>query len=370
MTIRVLHFYRTYWPDSFGGGERVIATVAKGAAAHGVQTEILSLSADPAASCNEHEGVRAEKVAYRIRPGGVEMSFGAIGKLREMAEYADLINYHYPYPFADMAHLAGRIRKPFVVTYHADIVGRRALDAAYHPLRHWFLSRADRILATSQNYVETSPVLARHRNRTSVIPLGMFDLSGELDQERVAHWRERLPEEFLLFTGVFRYYKGLEYLLQAAAKTGIDVVLVGGGPEEDLWRKKGQGHANLHFLGSLEDADKYALLSLCRAFLFPSHLRSEAFGLSLVEASMFGKAMISCEMGTGTSFVNQDGVTGLVVPPADSEALAEAMRRLFEDDALARQFGKAARRRYEELFTAERMAAAYADLYREVVGKD
>lgn len=367
MTIRVLHFYRTYWPDSFGGGERVIATIAQGAALHGIDTEILSLSRDPASSQPMHNGIRAEKVGYRFRPGGVEMSLKAIGKLQEMARSADIINYHYPYPFADMAHLGGRIGKPFVVTYHSDIVGRRTLDTAYSPLRNWFLSRANRILATSQNYADSSPVLARHADRTQIIPLGMFDRSGELDEAGIAHWRKRLPKRFLLFTGVFRYYKGLDYLLQATAKTGIDVVLVGGGPEEEKWKEKGRGINNLHFLGSLDDDDKYALLSLSDGFLFPSHLRSEAFGLSLVEAAMFGKPMISCEMGTGTSFVNKNEETGIVIPPADVEALAAAMQCLFDDQALAAKYGKAARKRYEDLFTADRMAASYADLYHEIM---
>jgi len=74
--------------------------------------------------------------------------------------------------------------------------------------------------------------------------------------------------------------------------------------------------------------------------------------------------MISCEIGTGTSFVNADGETGIVVKPDDTAALAAAMNRLFEDESLAKQYGAAARKRYEKLFSANALGAAYAALYR------
>jgi glycosyltransferase involved in cell wall biosynthesis len=123
------------------------------------------------------------------------------------------------------------------------------------------------------------------------------------------------------------------------------------------------------FVGALDDADKVALLTLCYAMAFPSHLRSEAFGISLLEGAMFGKPMISSEIGTGTTYINVDGDTGLVVPPDDSVAFGTAMRTLWENPALAAEMGKRAALRYEELFTAERMAANYTALYRELVAK-
>ena len=79
------------------------------------------------------------------------------------------------------------------------------------------------------------------------------------------------------------------------------------------------------FLGAIPDEDKVALLTLCYGVVFPSHLRAEAFGVSLLEGAMFGKPMISSEIGTGTSHVNVGGVTGLVVPPGDSAALRAAL---------------------------------------------
>jgi rhamnosyl/mannosyltransferase len=82
---------------------------------------------------------------------------------------------------------------------------------------------------------------------------------------------------------------------------------------------------------------------------------------------MFGKPLISCEIATGTTYVNRDGVSGLTVPPADPSALREAMGRLWNDDNLASNLGLGARKRYEELFTAGKMAKSYAGLYRELL---
>jgi rhamnosyl/mannosyltransferase len=121
------------------------------------------------------------------------------------------------------------------------------------------------------------------------------------------------------------------------------------------------------FAGALDEADKTALLSLCHGLVFPSHLRSEAFGISLLEAAMYGKPMISCEIGTGTTYINLDGETGLAVPPSDPAALRGAMQTLWDNPELARRMGARAEQRYHELFTSERMAASYADLYKELV---
>jgi glycosyltransferase involved in cell wall biosynthesis len=87
----------------------------------------------------------------------------------------------------------------------------------------------------------------------------------------------------------------------------------------------------------------------------------------LVEAAMFGKPQISCEIGTGTSFVNAHGETGIVVPPEQPDKLARAMNQLLREPATADAMGLAARSRYERLFSGDALGKSYADLYREVV---
>jgi rhamnosyl/mannosyltransferase len=120
-------------------------------------------------------------------------------------------------------------------------------------------------------------------------------------------------------------------------------------------------------VGQISEAEKVALLKACRALVLPSHLRSEAYGMVLVEASLYGKPMISCEIHTGTSFINKHLKTGLVVPPESPTDLASAMNTLLEDVSAAEGFGQAARQRYEKNFSGPVLGQAYARLYREVL---
>jgi glutamine synthetase len=147
--------------------------------------------------------------------------------------------------------------------------------------------------------------------------------------------------KFFLFVGVLRYYKGLHILLDAAKGSNYPIIIVGAGPIETSLKRQARKHGldHVHFLGAVSDQDKVALLSLCYAVVFPSHLRSEAFGISLLEGAMHGKPMISSEIGTGTSFINVHEQTGLVVPPSDPRAFRNAMDKLWNKPERAKSMG-------------------------------
>jgi rhamnosyl/mannosyltransferase len=300
------------------------------------------------------------------------VSVQAIGALARMAAQADVVHYHFPWPFMDLAHFLARIDKPTVVTYHSDIVRQKALLKLYEPLRHRFLRSVDAIVATSPNYLASSAVLDGYRDKTRVITFGLDKSSYPVPEPaRLDHWRARVGQKFFLFVGVLRYYKGLHILLDAVAGTDYPVVIVGAGPiEAELKAHAARlGLKHVQFVGAVDDQDKVALLDLCYAVAFPSHLRSEAFGISLLEGAMYGKPMISSEIGTGTTYINVHGETGLVVPPSDHEALRAAMRRLWDDPQMAREMGQRAEARYWQLFTSAQMAENYTGLYEELVAR-
>jgi glycosyltransferase involved in cell wall biosynthesis len=369
-SMHVLHFFKTYWPDTFGGMERAIHAIATATAAHGVTSEVLSLSRKPSENTVFFDGHWARKSKLDLDIASTGLSIGALRDFRRLARKADVVHYHFPWPYMDLAHFLTRHGKPTLVTYQSDIVKQKRLMTLYRPLMNRFLGSVDRIAVASPNYLESSADLAPFRAKTAVVENGLAEADYPLPAAAlVEKWRRRFPCPFFLFTGVLRYYKGLHILLEAAGLNRLPVVIVGAGPmEEELAAQAAQGGLdNVHFVGPVSDEDKSALLSLCRAFVFPSHLRSEAFGLSLVEAAMAARPMISCEIGTGTSYINLDGETGLVVPPSDASAFAAAMTRLAGDDAACARFGQMARQRYLDLFTAERMGRTYAALYGELV---
>lgn len=368
--MRVLHLFKTYYPESMGGIEQTIFQLCQSCRAHGIESEVLTLSANPLPQRIQVGDHWVQRARLDLNLASTGFSRDALAQFRRRARYADLIHYHFPWPFMDVLHFAAGLRKPTVLTYHSDIVRQKLLLRLYKPLMYRFLASVDAIVTASPNYLGSSPVLACYRDKTQVVPYGLDRSSyPEAAPEVLAKWRTRFPGGFFLFVGVMRYYKGLHILLEACQNSSYPVLIVGAGPlESDLREQAARLQLdNLHFLGALPDTDKIALLQLSRAVVFPSHLRSEAFGISLLEGAMFGKPMISCEIGTGTSYINSHGETGLVVPPGDVQALRLAMHRLWHDQALAMRMGAAAQRRYQQLFTAERMGQSMAEIYQRVL---
>jgi glycosyltransferase involved in cell wall biosynthesis len=371
--MRVLHFYKTAFPDTMGGVEQVIDQIARGACKFGVQTDVLSLTPLQVARTIELNGYLAHRARLNFQIASTGFSASAFLRFAQLAKKADIIHYHFPWPFMDIVHFATNVKKPALVTYHSDIIRQKNMLKLYAPIRRKFLASMDRIVATSPNYLATSSVLERFSEKVDVIPIGLDKATYPVPApDKLAYWRGQLGPKFFLFVGVIRYYKGLHILMEAAQGTDYPIVIVGAGPiEAELKAQAARlGLRNVHFLGHLLEEDKVALLTLCYGVVFPSHLRSEAFGISLLEGAMYGKPMISSEIGTGTTFVNIAGQTGLVVPPSDPAALRQAMRYLWEHPEEAAQMGRRAEQRYLMHFTAERMVKSYVELYSKLLGRD
>jgi O-antigen biosynthesis rhamnosyltransferase len=368
--MRVLHFYKTTTPDTVGGVEQVIDQIARSATKLGVSIDTLSLTPNSLPRTVEFNGYLAHRARLDLQIASTGFSMSSILRFAQLAKSADVIHYHFPWPFMDMVHFLTMVKKPTVVTYHSDIIRQKNLLKIYRPLMWKFLEDVSRIVATSSNYLLTSEVLARYKHKTIVIPIGLDKVTYPLPcRERLAYWRERLDSKFFLFVGAIRYYKGLHILMEAAHGTDYPIVIVGSGPIEEEIKAKAVKLKlrNIHFLGQLPDDEKVVLLKLSYCVLFPSHLRSEAFGISLLEGAMYGKPMISSEIGTGTTFINVVNETGLVVPPSDPVALRQAMQFLWEHPEKAVEMGRKAEARYWKYFTADQMGRSYVDLYRELV---
>jgi rhamnosyl/mannosyltransferase len=363
--MKVLQVFKVYLPDGFAGVEHVIYELAEGTRALGFEHSVFSLSRDPkpkGIAIANHRGYSA-RANFEI--ASTPLSLSAWPLYRRLAADADILHFHFPWPMGDLLHLTSGVRKPTVVTYHSDVVKQTGLLHVYRPMMRLFLDRADRIVTTSPPYLETSPLLQSYRSKTTAISLGIDAEHPVADPTLLETWRRRVGDRFFLFVGQFRYYKGIDFLLEAAARTGLPVVLAGSGSLQQHVEKTRP--TNVHLAGPVDDANKNALLELCTALVLPSHLRSEAFGIVLLEAARAGKPLISCEIGTGTSYANLGGTTGLTVPPADASALANALEAIWGAPDTAAEMGRAARRRFEQLFTSKIMSQQYADLYRQVL---
>ena len=366
--MKILHVYKTYLPCTIGGIEQTFNLIARGTSVLGVSPEVFSLSSTKAECTVFVDGHPVHRCRANFEIASTPFSIAAFSLFAQLSKSADLIHYHFPYPFADMLHFAARIKKPTVLTYHSDIIKQKFLLRLYNPLKNRFLSSIDHIVATSPNYLATSDDLRIFKDKTSIIPIGLDKNSYPPPTENIMnYWHNRFGKKFFLFIGVLRYYKGLHILIEAAARTDYPVVIVGAGPiERELRNQVARlGSKNVHFVGQIPDEDKIALLQLSYAVVFPSHLRSEAFGISLLEGAMYGKPMISSEIGTGTTYINIHQETGLVIAPNDSSALQRAMTYLWQNPQEAASMGKNAESRYWTLFTADKMAKAYYKIYQD-----
>jgi rhamnosyl/mannosyltransferase len=370
--MKVLHFYKTYLPDTIGGIEMVINQIARGTTKLGVDVEVMALSSDRVKREIQVNGHSVYRCRSNFELASTPFSLSAFLRFRQKVAEADLVHYHFPYPFTDILHLFTGVKKPTLVTYHSDIIKQKYLRKIYSPLMHRFLSSVDHIVATSPNYFATSKVLLQYEHKTSVIPIGLEKSHySAATPEKQNYWREKFGPRFFLFVGVLRYYKGLHILIEAAQNSDYPVVIIGAGPVESELRKQTLrfGMKNVHFMGLLSDEDKNALLQTCYAVVFPSHLRSEAFGVSLLEGAMYGKPLISSEIGTGTCYINKHNQTGIVVPRNDPPALRKAMDRFWNNPDEVVAMGQRAEARYRELFTSKQMTEAYLELYKKLLGE-
>jgi L-malate glycosyltransferase len=160
--------------------------------------------------------------------------------------------------------------------------------------------------------------------------------------------------------------KGHRVLLEAAARLPEAIFLLAGeGPErerlEGLAAELGVAE-RVRFLGRRDDVPQ--LLAACDVFALPSLY--EGSSLAVLEAMAAGKAVVSSAIG-GTEELVEDGISGLLVPPGDADALAKALRRLLGDAGLREELAARARERVAGEFTREGMGARVEAVYRELL---
>lgn len=169
--------------------------------------------------------------------------------------------------------------------------------------------------------------------------------------------------------GRFAYPKDFTTLLEALARVRAPchMVLAGDGPALPAVAAAVQNHGlskRVELLGARADIPEL----LARSDVFVLSSRSEGFPVSILEAMAAGLPVVTTDVG-GVAEAVEDGETGLLVPAADSEALARALERLVSDADLRRRLGAAGRARALRLFDVPRYRAAYVELYcRELNG--
>lgn len=283
---------------------------------------------------------------------------------------ADIIHVHMPNPVAEVSYLMAGGGRPLVAHFHSDIVRQKSLLRAYAPLLESFYGRASRIIVPTPNHISVSPFVSRFRDKCRVVPFGIsvekFDYT-ETIAGRVEKLRNGRPT--ILFIGRLVYYKGLEYLLQSMTDLPAQLWIIGQGPLETSLKQLSARlglQDKVTFLGEVPDDALPAYYHACDILALPSVANSEMFGMVQLEAAACRKPVVSTNLPTGVSWVNQHGVTGLLVPPKDARALVMAMQRLIESHSLREELGEAGRQRVKAEFTIAKMTQGVLEVYQEI----
>ena len=367
--MRVTHLGKFY-PPVPGGMERVLEALCKGERSLAVDSRPLVVATSRQTVRESVEGVPVTRAGSILRVGSVWLSPSLIGLLKRDA--SDVIVLHEPNPMALLAYAIARPRQPLIVWYHAEVIRPRwRYRAFYHPFVDFALRRAVRVVASSPVLIEQAAALAPYRSRCVVVPFGLRDPAGEPEatDPSVEFVRAVWNGPVVLFVGRLVPYKGVGVLLRALQKLRAAAVIVGDGPLRDGLEREASARGldgRVFFLGRCSDASVAAWYRSCDVLALPSTTAAEAFGLVQLEAMARGKPVVSTRLASGVPWVNQDGVTGLTVPPDDADALRMALARILDDDDLRRRMGEAGRRRFLAHFTLDRMVLRTTALYAEV----
>ena len=361
-----------FFPPVAGGMESVVFELAEGLARRGTDVDVLCAN-------TEWRTVRETAVAgYRVtraalwgRLLGSSVTPALVDEVRRLGATADIVHVHLPDPQAALLLRCSPPRGPLVVHWHSDVVRQQIALRFYEPLQQWLLQRAAAVIATSEAYAESSSWLRRWAAKTTVIPIGIGDNAGLVNEARVAAIRHRFGGRKIVFSlGRMTAYKGFDVLIDAAAQLPADAVVVVGGEGELLEQHRRTVASRrladkIVFIGKISGSDLPSYFAAARLFCLASTQRSEAYGVVIAEALAFSKPVVATDIpGSGISWVNRDGVTGFNVEVGNADALAMAIQRLLLDDALTGRFAAAARWNYLDRLKAAAMVDATYQLYQ------
>jgi glycosyltransferase involved in cell wall biosynthesis len=282
----------------------------------------------------------------------------------------DLVEAHAPVPgLGDLAIVLSGLR-PSVLTYHAGtmVQGHKDVDLLVNAYERHVLPR---VFARADAVVASSPVSLAARCS------GAVEITPGVDVERFTPGppASTRPRTVIYVGRLDRAspWKGVDILLRAFARLAdlpdVRLRLVGGGDAVDdhIAHAQRLGIADrVEFTGGLVADALVAAMQSAAVLVLPSQTEHESFGMVLVEAMACGTPVVGSDTG-GPVHVITPGVTGLLFPHADSDALAAACRRLLQDGGLADRMGAAGRRCVVERYAWPALTEHHLRLFRSLL---
>lgn len=356
-----------------GGVEKVMYALAKELSERGIDCDAMFASKDGYSKdiqLNAHCHIYICRTYMEAKATMIAPSM--VSKLKQVCHQYDVIHVHHPDPMAALALRMSGYKGKVVLHWHCDIVRQNKLLKLYRPLQSWLIRKASVIVGTTPVYLQQSDALKRVQHKCRCIPIGVYETTSA--PSLTAQLRQQYAGKKIVFAlGRLVLYKGYDILIQAASLLPDDyIVLIGGSGHqhnhlEQLIATLGVGD-KVKLLGFIADEQLGAYFDACHVFCLPSVDKREAFAIVQVKAMIHSRPIVSTDIpGSGVPWVNQHGVSGLTVPPRDSQALAVALQEVCNDATRYQHYAMQARQRYEQLFRMDTMISACHALYQEVV---
>ncbi|HEY0909261.1 MAG TPA: glycosyltransferase [Bradyrhizobium sp.] len=363
----VLHIFKVYYPDLFGGTLSVIRDICAGLKdTFGAGVLVCSTS-------GKRRIVVNDVTVERVRSFGDVLSLPAAPtypwRLWRRISQHDLLALHAPFPLADLVFALGLGRnRPLVVHWHADIVSHAGLRRFIEPLMRRTLRRADAIIVSDGVLVDKTPLLQEFSGKCHVVPFGVDVSKYNWPAVRLDRVNER--GRLVLACGRLVPYKGFDVLVQAAVDKHFEVWIVGEGRErarlEQLIGSLGVKD-RVRLLGSVPESERVKLMRIADVFVMPSVTNAETFGLVQLEAMAAGRPVVNTSLDTAVPQVARDGIEAITVPPGDPEKLGEAIESLIRDPARRQRMGLAARHRATTKYSTTLFRDGIEAVYRRAV---
>lgn len=296
-----------------------------------------------------------------------------ISELRKIHQDYDVVHIHLPDPMANLALNLISSKAKIVIHWHSDIVKQKFLKYLYAPIMIKLLERADAIIATSEEYAQSSYWLRRYKSKVFVVPIGIKDPSVSI--RKLTKPKAYSAKKVIFSLGRMAYYKGFEYLIKSASYLNDDykIVIAGGGELIEEYQqliKKEKLEHKVELVGRITDEEIHSYYHFCDLFCLPSIARSEAFGVVLLEAMAHSKPIVATNIpGSATSWVNKHKVSGLNVTTCNEIAIANAITEILGNTELVASYSLGARHRFESDFTREKMVSNITGIYQKLVKK-
>lgn len=286
----------------------------------------------------------------------------------------DIIIFHYPNPFVATLLIPVLPKKTkFIIWWHLDIIKQKFLRVFFSSQNKKLCERADKIIATSPNYINGSRLLSLYKEKCIVIP-NCIRIERFVEDQNVENKIKKIKDKYygktICFTiGRHVPYKGIEYLIRASKYLDNSYAIIIGGKGEltDSLIELSRNDKKIEFIGRVSDSDLLAFYKACDIYCFPSITKNEAFGISLAEGMYFGKPAITFNIpGSGVNYVNLNCITGLECNNKDSMSFAQAIMKLGNNRQLLQKYGEAANRRVVNNFMFVQFKEAVVNLVNNI----